>query len=342
MRAGERVRAALAGETVDRPPFAFWRHFPGQDESVVSQAQAHLDFYHRYRPDLLKFTPPSGYQIEDWGARFGPSDNAEGTRERLSVPVDRPRDWRRLEALDPHRGALGRQVEALGRVREALPEVPLVFTVFSPLTTFRTATGGGGGSGRSQADAGPTQEVWLEHLREHPAEAERGLAVVTETARRLIAAVLAAGADGVFFATQVAIVGLLTPEELQRWERRTALEALEAASGAWCNVLHIHSQGTQEIFFPLYLDFPVQAINWHDRLAAPTLHEARRLTSASFLGGLEQHRTLRYGSTAQVRSEALDALRQTEGQGHILTPGCVVMIDTPEENLQAVRRAAEG
>lgn len=92
----------------------------------------------------------------------------------------------------------------------------------------------------------------------------------------------------------------------------------------------------------MYLDFPVQAINWHDRLAAPTLHEARRLTSASFLGGLEQHRTLRYGSTAQVRSEALDALRQTEGQGHILTPGCVVMIDTPAEDLQAVRRAAEG
>lgn len=320
------MRAALRGEAVDRPPFAFWRHFPGQDEEVGSQALAHLDFYHHYRPDLLKFTPPSGYHIEDWGARFGPSDNAEGTRRRLEVPVSRPEDWRRLEPLDPQQGVLGRQIAALRRVREAIPEVPLFFTVFSPLTTLHSAAEG----------------VWLEHLRRHRAEAERGLEVITETTRRLIAAALEAGADGLFFATQVAIAGLLEPEEFRRWERRPDLEVLQAAGQGWCNVLHIHSGPGEAVLFPLLLDYPVQAINWHDRLTAPTLYEARQLSSICFLGGLEQHRTLRYGSAAQVRREALDALRQSEGRGHVLTPGCVATIDTPEENLRAARRAAEG
>jgi len=41
----ERVRAALAGRPVDRPPFSLWYHFGLQHAPAGRIAQAHLEFF---------------------------------------------------------------------------------------------------------------------------------------------------------------------------------------------------------------------------------------------------------------------------------------------------------
>jgi uroporphyrinogen-III decarboxylase len=40
-----------------------------------------------------------------------------------------------------------------------------------------------------------------------------------------------------------------------------------------------------------------------------------------------------------VAAEVRDALAQTGGRGHILAAGCVIPVDTPEENIRAVTEA---
>ena len=50
----ERIKAALAGETVDRVPVAFWRHWPGDDQKPDSLAMVALDFQLRYDLDFIK------------------------------------------------------------------------------------------------------------------------------------------------------------------------------------------------------------------------------------------------------------------------------------------------
>ena len=40
----ERIEAAIAGELVDRPPVALWRHFPVDDQSALSLAEATIHF----------------------------------------------------------------------------------------------------------------------------------------------------------------------------------------------------------------------------------------------------------------------------------------------------------
>ena len=63
----ERVQAALKREPTDRPPYAFWRHFPDVDRSPAALAQSTLRFHERYGSDFLKVTPAGGYAVEDWG-----------------------------------------------------------------------------------------------------------------------------------------------------------------------------------------------------------------------------------------------------------------------------------
>jgi len=59
-----------------------------------------------------------------------------------------------------------------------------------------------------------------------------GLEAIAETTRRFVTECLAAGADGIFFATQMARPGLTTPEEYEEFGRPYDLEVLSAARGA--------------------------------------------------------------------------------------------------------------
>src|SRR3989304_432183 len=63
----ERILAAIKREPTDRPPYAFWRHFPNGDRSPAALAQTTLRFHERYGSDFLKVTPAGGYAVQDWG-----------------------------------------------------------------------------------------------------------------------------------------------------------------------------------------------------------------------------------------------------------------------------------
>jgi len=60
----ERILATIKREPTDRPPYAFWRHFPNVDRSPAALAQTTLRFHERYGSDFLKVTPAGGYAVE--------------------------------------------------------------------------------------------------------------------------------------------------------------------------------------------------------------------------------------------------------------------------------------
>jgi uroporphyrinogen decarboxylase len=53
----ERLKAALAGEVADRPPFALWRHFPVDDQSPDALTASVLVFQREFDCDFIKVTP---------------------------------------------------------------------------------------------------------------------------------------------------------------------------------------------------------------------------------------------------------------------------------------------
>lgn len=319
----ERLQACLAGQSLDRPPVALWRHFPVDDQHPEGLAAAALHWQKTYDFDLVKVTPASSFCVRDWGVEDKWTGNPEGTRDYTKRVIFLPRDWESLPALDPNAPHLAGQLACLRFIRARLgPDVPLLQTVFSPLAQAKNLAG---------------NDVLLAHIRLHPEAVMKGLAVIAETTRRFAEAALEAGADGIFYAVQHAQAGLLNKEEYETFGLPFDQRVLEAANRGWCNMLHLHGHN---VYFELASRLPVHIVNWHDRESAPNLTEAQKHFQGALCGGIRQD-TLVYADPAEVRKEAADALQQTRGRKFILSTGCVVPVIAPHGNIMAARRSVE-
>jgi uroporphyrinogen decarboxylase len=323
----DRLQATLAGQTVDRPAVALWRHFPGDDQRAEDLAAAQLAFQRLYDFDLLKVSPASSFCVEDWGARDRYLGNLEGTREYYHYPVASPEDWRRLPVLDPAQGALGRQLlclEIVGQeLRQQADETPFIQTVFSPLAQAKNLAG---------------SERMLILMRQDAAAFKAGLETITRTTNAFVEAAKRSRMAGIFYAVQHARYGLMSEAEYREFGEPYDRRVLEHLDGAWFNVLHIHGQ---DVMFDLLADYPVQAINWHDQETWPSLREARARTDKVLLGGLGRIETMMRGTPDDVRAKVADAMAQTGGKRFILGVGCVTMIVTPWGNIAAARQAVQ-
>jgi uroporphyrinogen decarboxylase len=320
----ERIQATLRGEAVDRPPVSLWRHFPREDETVEGLVKATVRFQREYDFDLVKLMPTGMYGVIDYGVAVQLSNEDVGTTRFVSGPIHESADWERLPALKPDTGILGEQVEVVRRVRQELgPDTPVIQTIFSPLMLASKLVGG------------------TERLKDALADGESsvlaGLDRLTQDTIAFGRACLDAGADGFFFATQLAAPAEMERQEYEKYGVPFDLRVTEALrDGAWCTLLHLHGL---DPYFELADRYPVDAVNWHDRETTPSLSEALTLTSKTLVGGLERRGPLSRGTPESVTSEVRDAIAQTEGRRLIVAPGCVVPDAAPSANLMAARQA---
>ncbi|MFC2015771.1 uroporphyrinogen decarboxylase family protein [Chloroflexota bacterium] len=322
MNRHERIQAALRGEEVDRTPLSLWRHYFREDQTSSGLAEVTVALARQYDLDLVKLTPSGLYAVEDWAAGCIARPGTDHDAPYLHTPaISDPASWPHLQALDPEMGALGRELEAIRQVASGLGgETPFLMTLFSPLTLAYKLAG----------------ESVIEHLRRTPAELHVGLEVIAETTARFGQAALAAGADGIFFAAQLANRVWLTPNEYQEFGERYDRVVLEGMAGqSAITVLHLHGR---EILFDLANLYPVHAVSWHDRQTPPNLLGARRQTDRAFLTGLDRELLVRGPETA-IRGHVDEILAQTRGRGLILAPCCVIPTTLPASHLQAVRDA---
>lgn len=319
----QRIRAAMNGDACDRIPVALWRHFPGDDQDPRLLAAHMVDWQRRWDFDLLKFMPSGTYGVEDWGAKTAYRGAPNGAREVVDPAIRQVGDWS-LKPLDVSSGSYGRQNEALAiAARELGNSVPILQTVFSPLTTARKLAG----------------DRLLADMRRHPDALREALDTITDTTIRFALDAVAAGAHGVFLATQLASHRVMTEAEYASFGRPYDLRVLRAVQGAGrLHMLHAHGI---DLMLELLTDYPVQMLNWHDRLTEPGLREAGKGFPGLLAGGLDEGATLLGAGTEATRREVHDAIAQTGGRRLLVAPGCVLRIDTPAEQIKAVLQAVE-
>jgi uroporphyrinogen decarboxylase len=319
----KRLEATIAGEAVDRPAAALWRHWPVDDQRAEDLARSTLDFQRTFDFDFIKVTPSSNYCLADWGAVSYWEGNQEGTREWGPRVVQSAEDWTRLRPLDPSSGLLDEIRRALHLIGgEVGEEVPFIQTIFNPLAQARNLAG----------------ERLLADLRQHPEALKAGLETITQTIVRFIEAARPSGMAGIFLALQHATYDLLNEAEYREFGRPYDLRILEAADGLWFNLLHLH--GTH-VMFDLVAEYPVQAINWHDQETPPSLAEAKGRFPGALVGGLRQWETMLRGTPERVGSEARAAIEETGGRRLVIGTGCVTPITAPIVNIRAARDAVE-
>jgi uroporphyrinogen decarboxylase len=322
MNKRERLEATMAGQATDRIPVALWRHFPGDDQAPDSLAAATIAFQRRWEFDFVKVTPASSFQIKDWGVQDVWVGNIEGTREYTYRPIERAADWRTLKPLDPHAGALGDQLHCLDSIVKALPEVPVIQTVFSPLAQAKNLAGA----------------RLLTDMRETTADFKAGLEAVTQSTIAFVRALKSSGAAGIFYAVQHATATLLSRDEYAEFGREYDLRILNELGGLWLNVLHLHGE---PVYFDLLADYPMQVWNWHDRETAPSLKDGLGQIKGAACGGISRDMVMLRGRPQAVREQVEDAITRTGGRRYIVGTGCVTMIPTPSVNIQTALETAQ-
>jgi uroporphyrinogen decarboxylase len=325
----ERVNAAVRGEPVDRVPVSMWGHDYLREWSPEGVAEAMLENYHTYDWDYMKFNPRASYHVEDWGAKLKPSGDANKGPTFTDVPVREQGDWRRLRPLDPTRGALGEQLQALRLIHDDLKgQAYFIHTIFNPLSVAKYLVGN---------NFAPVKTS----IEDNPGALRQALEVITETFIAYAQATLEAGACGIFYATTGwASTDKLTEDQYRAFGVDYDLRLIDAFKQAPFNVLH---NCGDHIMFDLLADYPVHAISWAATWPGnPTLAEGKTRTSKAVMGGITEKTTLLNGSAQQVADEAHAALELTGGQRFLLAPGCSIPPATPKANLEAVARAVRG
>jgi len=323
MKKIDRVRAALAGAVLERPPYGFWTHMPGIDLDPERLAVATAAFAARYDLDFVKSMSNGLYCVEDWGCVCDYSEIERGGVARVvSAAVNAADDWAKLADVDVEAGAFGRELRHFERlVQLAGPDVPVLATVFSPLTIASKLSNG----------------LHRDHLERAPDDILRGLDTITRVTCRFAEAALARGCAGIFFAIQEASNDVLDEAAYRRFGEpgdRRVLAAAKAAGG-WFNVVHMHGD---DVMFDLLKEYDADALNWHIGETPPAIRDYRAAAGTrAIVGGLQRgHITQR--DFAAVREDVVRALAESGGRGLLLAPACVIRHPVDDETL---RRTAD-
>jgi uroporphyrinogen decarboxylase len=298
----ERVRAALAGTEVDRPPFSVWYHFGLQHAPAERTAESHVEFFEAYNLDWLKVMNDYSYPMP-----------------RGIETLSDARDLKRLIAFDVRQGPPGEQLETIRLIGQSLRGKALVVdTVFNAWNTLKRNI--------LKEAMGPLME-------EHPAELEAALAVVNDNLIRYAIASLHGGASGIFFSVP-ATPESLTAEQYERFMRPFDLAFLEAIRpfGEF-HVLHAHGK---ELYLDRLQEYPVHAISWADREAGPPLTLMRRITPRALMGGID-HASFPYTSAARIREEIRAAIAEAGPRKLFIAPGCAIPSYSFPELIRAAR-----
>jgi uroporphyrinogen decarboxylase len=323
----ERVLAALRGAPVDRVPLSFWLHNFATENSARDLAEETARLAATFAWDFLKPQSRAQCFAEMWGLTYTPSRERATPYTVTREPLASAADVGALRAVDPRRGALGEQLEALAMIRARVgPDVPIISTIFSPLMVLPFLVRGG----KPQA---------LALLRSDPAAVERGLGAIAETLADYAGACLAAGADGIFYATNVATRAWITTSECRRFQRPFDLPVLAAVASAPFTLLHVCGD---DILFDEFTDYPVTAYSWALAPGNPSLKEGHRRTERAVVGGLPAKPQIASMTASALVARATAAIDEMTGRWLLVGPDCSINPDTPEPLLHAVGKAVRG
>ena len=320
----ERIQAALSHKEVDRVPFGMWYHMPHVDQDAVALAEAQIQMAQDYDLDFIKMMPFGNYQAADYGLSCTYYCTPTKAVFERKFAIEAVEEWGNVHELPGCFGNHGKTLLAAQQIAHQQKkkglEIPFVQTVFSPLTIAKKLAG----------------DRIFDDMRKEPALLHHALSEIAKTCVNFMKENVDVGVSGFFFATQCATYDLMTEDEYREFGMKYDLQVLNAVKDAtYFNIVHIHGD---HAMFDLLSSYPVNAVNWHDRWVAPNLAEARKRTDKCLMGGINEG-WLHTASLPEIRTHVEQALQMAGRTGFILTPGCCASMETPKENILAVRDA---
>ncbi|MCS7060966.1 MAG: uroporphyrinogen decarboxylase family protein [Anaerolineae bacterium] len=296
----ERFNAAVRGGEVDRLPVCMWVHFASEHYSGEETARLHVNFFKTYDWDFMK-------TMNDY---------------RLPLPggvnVTRPEQLLAFKPLSMDHPTYANQLACLRRIRAELgPDVAVLDTLFDPLQTLVRGTG--------------------RHVRElvfeNPEAGHAALEAITCTLIAYIAELRALGVNGIFYSINGAVdpaKGGFTDAQYAEFVDPYNRRILHAAEGM-TRIAHVHGFNLR---FERCLSYPVEVFSWSHLATPPSLAQARQMTPAALLGGIDETQ-IAYQSVDDVRTDIVRSIEEAGPRKLLIGPGCTVPPDTPYRLLKA-------
>jgi uroporphyrinogen decarboxylase len=322
MESRERVEAALAMGVADRPPVGAWGHTYREEWSPEDLAAVTVERARQFGWDFVKFQPRATCFAEAFGSVYRPAGHRLKGPVAVSTAVPDLDAWRTVSASNPN--ALHDQAESLGMVvRELGSGVPVIQTVFSPLTVAGYLVG-------------KSKPRVVRELRKNPELVRPALDRIADELVDFAKRSVKAGAAGIFYA----ISGYASRDAMPEAVYRKLVLPLDVGvlerlpREAWFNAVHLCGS---HLNFGLASDLPANVVSWsiHNQ-GNPSLAEGRAISGRAVMGGLGQRGSLLYGPPADVEAEARRAIAETGGRGLLLAPGCSVPTRAKDINLAAM------
>ncbi|MFZ2970349.1 MAG: uroporphyrinogen decarboxylase family protein [Minisyncoccia bacterium] len=323
MNSLERIHAAIKGEYVDRIPVSMWRHFPDVDHSSRHFVGALIAYQKKFDFDLIKVTPSSGYFGEIFGGNFDFKQNVikKGVRENRNLVVRSNKEWKKIKDIEINNSILNREIYTIKLLNDELEnKVPIFQTVPNAITVARTLRG----------------EGIFEDIKGNSHELKEALGYINGVILDYSLSCLKAGADGIFYFTQLATYDLLSRKEYENFGKKYDENILSELYNDAILIFHIHGLN---IMFDLVKDYKIHILNWHDRLTDPSLSDAKKIFSGAVLGGINEDGVLLKGANDEIKRQVSDAIKQTGGRSLIIGPGCVLPMNLPDEKLFTLKEA---
>ncbi|MBM4457462.1 MAG: hypothetical protein FJ011_06795 [Chloroflexi bacterium] len=294
----ERVRAALAGAEVDRPPASFWYHFPPSQAHGAASVKAHLDYYRASGIDFLKIMNEHPY--------------------RGNVEIKTPADWKQLRPAALRSRFFQEQLDEVKRIVDALGgECLAITTIFGPFAAGNHASG----------------DLVTEHLRADPQAVSQGLATIADSLAEFGLACVKAGASGIYYSAQGSEADRVTAEEFLSYIKPHDLTVLNALQEAGeFHLLHICKD---HVRLNLYADCPSHAANWAATKHNPSLKEGAGILRRTVLGGMDDRGIIVDGSQSAIQTAVRKVIGEFGStRGVMLGADCTVPTDIAVEHIR--------
>lgn len=310
----EHLAATLAGEKTDRLSCGFWHHFPKQQMVGNASVQAHLDFFNAVDADMLKVMNEYPYVI--------------------GKPISEPQDWKSVKPQSFSETQYHAYLEEFKAIKKALPsEVPLFATVHGVLVSAYHAT-------QKPGFFSDPNNLVSRHLRENPEAVAQGLQAITDTLIGLCEQLVAAGADGIYYAALGGESYRFTAEIFETYVKEFDKQVIEAVNGLGAHsILHICKD---KVRIPLYRDIPASIVNWAVHECEYDLEQGREIfPEATLLGGFDDRSGVLVEGTVTEIEQALDGIVHAAGRRRlIIGADCTLPEDVALWRLQAARNRA--
>lgn len=328
MNGTERIKAMLNNKPADRIGVSGWVHMPFVDRNVTDQTRATISITDYCGWDFVKIMTTGHYIPEAYGGDITYSTNPArwyGTIHRF--PVTNLDELNNMPVLDMDNPVFRREVQvAKNLVDHYRGRLPVISTIFTPLTCLQEAMSRG------------TAEKTTELMLGHKAQTHRALQKLVETNFNYLDALMDAGIDGIFFASQYINKYVITPELYDEFCEPYDKMILDYVKDrTWFNIMHVH--GEKGLMFDKCLDYQVQAFSWENcAVGVPdnevfTVKQARDLTDKILITGLARHHDFHDPNNdrgvlkERFRRRLLTAMKECQDQRFVFAPGCALPMD---------------